>query len=78
MLEPMIEMMLQTLPDPIQLEHHYSLHQIPLLVIQKPKVKMNSSNLIPQPMLRCLQLVPIQTLDRMCQPDYSEPNLVPR
>ena len=78
MLEPMIEMMLQTLPDPIQLVHHYSLHQIPLPVIQKPKAKMTRSHLILQPMLRCLQLVPIQTLDQMCQPDYSGPNLVPR
>ena len=76
--EPMIEMMLQTLPDPIQLEHHYSSHQIPLLLIQKPKAKMFHAHLIPQPMLRCLQRAPIQTSVRMCQPGYSGPKLAPQ
>ena len=71
-------MMLRTLPDPIQLEHHYSSHQIPLPVIQKPKVKMNRLSLILEPNLRCLQRVPIQTPVRMCQPDYSGLILAPR
>ena len=74
--EPMIEMMLQTLPDPIQLEHHYSSHQIPLLVIQKPRAKMTRLSLIQEPILSCLQRAPIQTPDWMRQPDYSGPFLV--
>ena len=78
MCAPTIEMVLQTLPDLIQIEHHYSSHQIPLLVIQKPRVKMNRLSLIQEPMLRCLQRAPIQTPNRMRQPDYSGPFLALR